>query len=85
MRPYYYNDSPEHLKPVSETEFVEKIAAISREGGGAAISAIVSRANLRLAELDEVLDAHVEAAPAIVSSAASIRPWCGPASNARQN
>ena len=61
----YCEDGPEHLRPVSETVFVEEIAAQSREGGGAVISAIVSRADLRLAELDEVLDAHMEAGKGI--------------------
>lgn len=60
-RSSYREDGPEHLKPVGETEFVEAIASASRDGGGAAIAAIVSNADLRLAELDEVLDAHVEA------------------------
>ena len=58
----YREDGPEHLKPVGETEFVEAIAGESRSGGGAVISAIVSRADLRLDELDEVLDAHEAAA-----------------------
>jgi len=61
----YYEDGPEHLKPVGETVFVEEIAARSREGGGAVISAIASRADLRLDELDEVLDAHVDAGKGI--------------------
>jgi predicted TIM-barrel fold metal-dependent hydrolase len=61
----YYEDGPEHLKPVGETVFVEEIAAQSRAGGGAVISAIASRADLRLDELDEVLDAHVEAGKGI--------------------
>lgn len=57
----YREDGPEHLKPVGETVFVEAIASASRSGEGAEIAAIVSRADLRGPELDEVLDAHVEA------------------------
>ena len=57
----YHEDGPEHLKPIGETIFVEAIAAASRSGDGAEIAAIMSRADLRLPELDEVLDAHEEA------------------------
>jgi predicted TIM-barrel fold metal-dependent hydrolase len=57
----YYQDGPSHLKPIGETVFVEGIAAESRSGGGAVISAIAARADLRIPELDEVLDAHEEA------------------------
>ncbi len=58
----YHEEGPEHLKVIGETIFVEAIAAASRSGGGAVISAIVGRTDLALAELDEVLDAHEEAA-----------------------
>ncbi len=61
----YLEDGPEHLKSVGETVFVEEIAAQSREGEGAVISAIVSRTDLRAAELDEALDAHEEAAKGV--------------------
>jgi len=54
----YHEDGPDHLKPIGETVFVEEIAAASRTGGGAVISAIVSRTDMRAPELDEVLDAH---------------------------
>ena len=57
----YREDGPEHLKPVGETVFVEAIASASRLGEGAEIAAIVSGADLRSPELDEVLDAHEEA------------------------
>ncbi len=57
----YRTDGPDHLKPVGETIFVEAIAAASRSGEGAEIAAIVARADLQGAELDEVLDAHEEA------------------------
>lgn len=58
----YFADGPEHLKPVGETVFVEKISVASRSGKGAKISAIVPRADLAGEHLDEVLDAHEEAA-----------------------
>ena len=61
-RASYREDGPEHLKPVGETVFVEAIASASRLGEGSEIAAIVSRADLRGPELDEVLDAHEEAA-----------------------
>lgn len=58
----YRETGPEHLKCIGETEFVEGIAAESRDGKGAEIAAIVSRADLRGPHLDEVLDAHEQAA-----------------------
>ena len=48
---------PAALAPVGESEFV---AAAARESGGL-IAAMVGHADLRLPELDDVLDAHVEA------------------------
>ena len=57
----YYKDGEKHLKPVGETVFVEAIAAASRSGRGAQIAGIVSRADLRSPELDEILDAHEDA------------------------
>jgi predicted TIM-barrel fold metal-dependent hydrolase len=53
----YASDGPAELAPVGETEFVADAA--SRTGG--MIAAIVGRADLRLANLDDVLDAHVDA------------------------
>ncbi len=55
----YFQNGPEHLKPVGETVFVEAIAAASRSGPGPRIAAIVSHADLRRPDLDEILDAHV--------------------------
>jgi predicted TIM-barrel fold metal-dependent hydrolase len=57
----YHADGPEHLKVVGETAFVADRAAQSGQGGSAEIKAIVASADLRLSELDEVLDAHVAA------------------------
>ena len=46
-RASYHADGPEHLRPVGETMFVERIARASREGGGGAVIAgIVARAEL---------------------------------------
>ncbi len=61
----YRTSGPEHLLVVGETEFVAGVAAASRKGkpGQAKIAAIVSRADLRLAEaVEEVLVAHEAAA-----------------------
>lgn len=59
----YRADGPEHLRPVGETEFVtaaSERAAQSPEK--AQIAAIIAHADLRRADLDEILDAHVAAA-----------------------
>jgi predicted TIM-barrel fold metal-dependent hydrolase len=56
-RSSYRTDGPPELAPVGETEFVAGAAA---ESGGL-IGGIVAHADLRLPELDDVLDAHVEA------------------------
>lgn len=59
----YRKDGPEHLKPVGETEFVTAAAERAEKIPGAAqIAGIVGHADLRLAELDSVLDAHAAAA-----------------------
>jgi predicted TIM-barrel fold metal-dependent hydrolase len=56
-RAEYRADGPAELAPVGETEFVAGEAA--RSDG--LIAGIVGHADLRLANLDDVLDAHVEA------------------------
>ena len=60
---YHLKDGPRHLSPVGETRAVHAMAAASAAGDGATIAGIVGHADLRLplAELDEVLDAHLEA------------------------
>ena len=64
----YRADGPEALRPVGETEFVNGIAAQSASGryGDTRIAAgIVSFADLTLgAAVEEVLQAHIAAAPA---------------------
>ncbi len=62
----YYTDGPAHLKPVGETVFVEAIASASRAGTGAEIAGIVAHADLTSPHLDEVLDAHEEAAKGLI-------------------
>jgi len=56
-RSSYRTDGTPELAPVGETEFVAGAAAAS----GGLIGGIVAHADLRLPELDHVLDAHVEA------------------------
>ena len=59
----YRQSGPEHLLPIGETEYV---AAMAKSSAGdparATIAGIVAHADLRLDELDQVLDAHAEAA-----------------------
>jgi len=56
-RAAYRTDGPAELAPVGETEWV---AGESRRSGGL-IAGIVGHADLRLANLDDILDAHIEA------------------------
>ena len=64
---HYRADGPPALRPVGETEYVEGVAALSatgRYGSARVCAAIVGFADLTLgAGVDEVLDAHVAAAP----------------------
>lgn len=63
----YRADGSEALRPVGETEFVNGVAAMSASGDYGPMQAcagIVSYADLRLgAGVDEVLEAHMAAAP----------------------
>ena len=61
-RSKYRADGPEHLRPVGETEFVDRFA---EENGGGLCAGIVGFADLTLgaADLDEVLEAHRKASP----------------------
>lgn len=57
----YRSDGPEHMRVLGETEFVRSEAERSAGSGKAEISAIVSRADLRLGDgVREVLEAHIE-------------------------
>ena len=55
----YRSDGPTALAPVGETAFAAEVA---QHDPAHLISAIVAHADLRLERLDEVLDAHAEAA-----------------------
>ncbi len=58
----YRSTGPEHLYSVGETEFVAANAAESaNRPGQAEIKGIVANADLRLPNLDEILDAHIDA------------------------
>ena len=61
---FYYEEGPDHMKPVGESERVAAIAEESKAGAGAGrpeILAIVAKADLTLGDrLEEVLDGHVE-------------------------
>jgi len=57
----YRSDGPEELRSVGETEFVAANAIASANADGAEIKAIVATADLRLDNLDDVLEAHVAA------------------------
>ncbi|HEY2812594.1 MAG TPA: amidohydrolase family protein [Acidimicrobiales bacterium] len=56
-RSAYRTDGPAEFAPVGETEFVAGAAEVSN----GLIAGIVGHADLRLANLDDVLDAHVDA------------------------
>ena len=59
----YRKDGPEFLRCVGETAFVAQAASIARtQKAPTQIAGIVAHADLRLAQLDDVLDAHEEAA-----------------------
>lgn len=59
----YRTDGPEHLRPVGETEFIAAASArAAQDKSKAQIAALVAHADLRLANLDELLDAHEAAA-----------------------
>ncbi len=62
----YREEGPEHLRPIGETAYVAAMAeASAADPARATIAGIVAHADLRLAQLDQVLDAHVEAAPGL--------------------
>lgn len=60
----YRQIGPEFMKPVGETEFVDALAASATGGSTKVAAGIVGFADLTLgAELEPVLDAHIEASP----------------------
>lgn len=59
----YRPDGPEHLRCVGETEFIANAAKIARAVPSASqIAGIIAHADLRDEQLEEILDAHAEAA-----------------------
>jgi L-fuconolactonase len=59
----YRKDGPERFKPIGETEFIAAAAARSAaDPDKATIAGFVGHADLRLDNLDEILDAHIAAA-----------------------
>ena len=59
----YSTDGPEHLRCVGETRYVADAAEKSKlQSGQATIAGIVAHADLRSDKLEEILDAHEEAA-----------------------
>lgn len=59
----YLDEGPEHLRCIGETLYVADAASKSRgREGEADIAAIIGHADLRSSLLDEILDAHEEAA-----------------------
>lgn len=65
-RSMYRTWGPEHLKPVGETEWVKEITdrhAREVPGGPALAAGIVGHTDLRLTQVDEVLEAHLATAP----------------------
>lgn len=58
----YRKDGPDRMKPVGETEFVAAAAREMKSRGGPYIAAMVGHADLRDPHLDDVLEAHHEAA-----------------------
>jgi L-fuconolactonase len=65
-RSMYRKDGPEHLKSLGETEFAAGMAAIAASGkytSSKVAAGIIANADLRLgAQLDELLDAHIDMA-----------------------
>lgn len=57
----YRQSGPEHLRSVGETETAAAAAAERTGADHVKVAAIVAHADLRRSDLDEVLDAHVEA------------------------
>ena len=59
----YYEEGPEHLKCVGETEFIAKAARLAKkQGSPTQIAGLVARADLRDENLDSTLNAHEVAA-----------------------
>jgi predicted TIM-barrel fold metal-dependent hydrolase len=72
----YLKEGPEHLRPVGETQFVAQNATRSHAlPNHATISAIVAHADLKHPELDDILDAHEEAADGLMRGIRDAGAW----------
>jgi predicted TIM-barrel fold metal-dependent hydrolase len=72
----YREDGAEALRPVGETEFVERVASALPDGGTRFCAGIVAHADLALGdEVDAVLDAHQAAAPARFRGIRHLAAW----------
>ena len=72
----YREDGPEALKPVGETEFVERVTAALPDGPTRFCAGIVAHADLLLGEeVDRVLDAHHAAAPGRFRGIRHLAAW----------
>lgn len=76
---FYRESGPEHLRPVGETEFVNRVAedsAAKGRDGRKLCAAIVGHADLTLGKnVDEVLEAHLEVAPERMRGIRHSVPW----------
>lgn len=67
----YRQDGPEHVRPAGETEFV-----VAQQAPGGLLAGIVGFADLRLGDrVDEVLDAHEQAAAGRFRGIRFMTPW----------
>lgn len=72
----YREDGPEALKPVGETEFVERVASALPAGPTRYCAGMVAHADLLLGdEVDAVLDAHQAAAPGRFRGIRHLAAW----------
>lgn len=74
----YRQDGPEHLKPVGETEWVNAIAekfAQDHPNGPALAAGIVGHCDFTGDRVDEVLEAHLAAAPKRFRGIRQSCPW----------
>lgn len=58
----YSAEGPEHLRPVGESTFAARMAALFDKTGGPMLAACIAHADLTDTALDTVLDAHLDAA-----------------------
>jgi predicted TIM-barrel fold metal-dependent hydrolase len=72
----YREDGPQELRPVGETEMVERVASALPDGSTRFCAGIVAHADLALGdEVDRVLDAHQAAAPGRFRGIRHLAAW----------